>query len=1371
MPGAWSTVKVFISSTFRDMEAERDHLVRVVFPKLREKLIKRCIHLVDVDLRWGVTSEQDALDVCREIIDDCRPRFLCILGGRYGWTPPGREESITAQEIRYAALNLLEVKEYRFFYLRDPQVTAAIPKAAAQAGGYREFPLQEEGTEFGPEEARKRAQLRSEKLEAIKQEIIDAGYVPFIYPARWDEAQQRLVDLKSFGDRVYDDLLWSIDDELGGEPPLELDEFAAENAATEVFIRERSASYVVGSRQDLLQKLTAFAEGHGAPNILVISGPPGSGKSALLAKCYRDYLGIEDNPGDPQDLVIPHFIGASPGSTDLRRTLRRFCHEIYYHCNFDSQKQARLSQVNDNDATAQEQREAIEKEFSIPRDLQELHQQFRNFLKQAAVTCKVMLLIDALNQFNEPGNVHGMHWLPHDLPANVRIIVSSLEGHPTLEALRRRGEEKVREEWLGPLGTEDRYAIITNFLGRYHKRMEEEQIAALLGKAESGNPLYLLTALEELRTLGDYEKITQHIKEMPGRVQDLFIWTFQRLENDPEFQDHEGRPLGKKLVRDFASFLGVSRFGLSQTELAELLAPENPGAERPADPQGNVAALVRLLRPYLMYRGELIDFFHGQVRQAAVATYLDQEDDKLTAHDCLATYFERKADHRGDGAWVGKYPRALTEFPYHLAQGRQPGHLQKTLTNFRFLQAKVTAHGPYSLIADYDLAATPGINLEADQQKALGLIQAALRLSANVLFRDPEQLAGQLTGRLLGQESQEIKTFLETIRLTATGPWLRPLAPSLTPAGGPLLRTLTGHAGAVGAVALWPERGWAASASCDYFSRNQLKVWDLETGQEILNAAGDPGPVNGVALWRERGWAVSASGKFFSKFSKNPLKVWDLETGQELHNLAGHTGFVLAVALWPERGWAVSASVDSTLKVWDLVRGKEVNTLIGHAGLVNAVAVWPERGWAVSASVDGTLKVWDLARGKELCTLTGHTASITALAVWPERGWAVSASEDGTLKVWDLKREPGRGSGHNDRVTFVAPWPERGRVVSASGDGTLKVWDLARRQEVSTLRGHQEKITALALWRERGRAMSAAEDGTLKVWDLERGQEVSTLRGHQKKVTTVALWPERGWAVSASEDGSCKVWDLERGEEVRTLTKRRSSWIADVILWPERGWAVLVPLEDLECEVWDLETGQEVSILHAGTASKAWSRAALWPERGWAVFGTPFGTIQVWDLERGQQVQTLSGDSDTATAMAFAQVGWGSMEGNLAGGLLGPVTAVALWPERGWVVAAFWNGSLKVWDLETGAECHTLKGHDKMVTAVTVWPERGWAASASEDGTIRVWDLERGECLATFRGESAFTVCAAVPGSRILAAGELKGRVHFLKLEKPGGKI
>ena len=52
MPSIWNTIRIFISSTFRDMHVERDHFVIVVFPELRERHAKRHLHLIDVDLRW-----------------------------------------------------------------------------------------------------------------------------------------------------------------------------------------------------------------------------------------------------------------------------------------------------------------------------------------------------------------------------------------------------------------------------------------------------------------------------------------------------------------------------------------------------------------------------------------------------------------------------------------------------------------------------------------------------------------------------------------------------------------------------------------------------------------------------------------------------------------------------------------------------------------------------------------------------------------------------------------------------------------------------------------------------------------------------------------------------------------------------------------------------------------------------------------------------------------------------------------------------------------------------------------------------------------------------------------------------------------------
>ena len=59
-------VRVFFSSTFRDMHAERDHLVTVVFPELRERCERLGLEFFDVDLRWGVPGPQTCA------VRDCR---------------------------------------------------------------------------------------------------------------------------------------------------------------------------------------------------------------------------------------------------------------------------------------------------------------------------------------------------------------------------------------------------------------------------------------------------------------------------------------------------------------------------------------------------------------------------------------------------------------------------------------------------------------------------------------------------------------------------------------------------------------------------------------------------------------------------------------------------------------------------------------------------------------------------------------------------------------------------------------------------------------------------------------------------------------------------------------------------------------------------------------------------------------------------------------------------------------------------------------------------------------------------------------------------------------------------------------------------
>ena len=88
------TARVFVSSTFSDMHAERDYLNRLVFPELRSRCIRHGVEFVGVDLRWGVTEKEieqrGALLVCLDEIKRCN-FFVSLIGDRYGWIPAPEE--------------------------------------------------------------------------------------------------------------------------------------------------------------------------------------------------------------------------------------------------------------------------------------------------------------------------------------------------------------------------------------------------------------------------------------------------------------------------------------------------------------------------------------------------------------------------------------------------------------------------------------------------------------------------------------------------------------------------------------------------------------------------------------------------------------------------------------------------------------------------------------------------------------------------------------------------------------------------------------------------------------------------------------------------------------------------------------------------------------------------------------------------------------------------------------------------------------------------------------------------------------------------------------------------------------------------------
>ncbi len=113
-------IRVFVSSTFRDMQAERNELVKRIFPQLRKLCESRGVTWGEVDLRWGITDEQKAegkvLPICLEAIRRCRPYFIRLLGERYGWVPEEVPPAVIKQEPWFAELRGHSVTELEILH-------------------------------------------------------------------------------------------------------------------------------------------------------------------------------------------------------------------------------------------------------------------------------------------------------------------------------------------------------------------------------------------------------------------------------------------------------------------------------------------------------------------------------------------------------------------------------------------------------------------------------------------------------------------------------------------------------------------------------------------------------------------------------------------------------------------------------------------------------------------------------------------------------------------------------------------------------------------------------------------------------------------------------------------------------------------------------------------------------------------------------------------------------------------------------------------------------------------------------------------------------------------------------------------------------
>jgi hypothetical protein len=615
-------VRIFISSTFRDFMAERDALVKKVFPELRRRCKERFVEIVEVDLRWGITEEQSrtgaTLRICLEEIERCRPSspvfFIGLLGERYGWVPP-REfytpdvlrdpklswvwehiggKSVTELEILHGVLNEPNQRKNAFFYFRRDGYQIHYWDQIYES--YPDLLPGDFTNEYDTDPIA--AKIKQESLKTRVREA-ELWHAPREYETPSEFSSIVLADLWQQIEAVFP----------ASEVPDELERERLDHAA---FGKSRLHGYV--RRDGLLEALDDVLE-PGGPAFKIVTGVSGGGKSSLLA-FWLDRL-ADRMP----TCIFVHYIGGTPESGTLPNLVFRLMRTIQ-----------RWGTVKDR----------------VPDELSEAIAVLPLWLARTAEEQgTVLIVLDALNQLEEK-SAHDLSWLPIQPIPGVRWVISTLPGKCE-DALAKMGYIKPPYiVWVPPLEESERASIVSSYLGIFAKQLDIRLARRIAAAPQTQNALFLKVALDELRIRGRHEALEElidRVLDCAGPIE-LFVLVLKNLE---EFD--KGRP---DLVRESLGFLAAARRGLSETELLQLLSGHTDPAVHPL-PRALWSPILLSLEGSLVERNGRLTFSHDFLREAVTREYLDEDHERRRVHAHFTALAGRLLEGKSAGTTLDHY--------------------------------------------------------------------------------------------------------------------------------------------------------------------------------------------------------------------------------------------------------------------------------------------------------------------------------------------------------------------------------------------------------------------------------------------------------------------------------------------------------------------------------------------------------------------------------------------------------------------------------------------------------------------------------------------------------------------------------------------
>jgi WD40 repeat protein len=470
---------------------------------------------------------------------------------------------------------------------------------------------------------------------------------------------------------------------------------------------------------------------------------------------------------------------------------------------------------------------------------------------------------------------------------------------------------------------------------------------------------------------------------------------------------------------------------------------------------------------------------------------------------------------------------------------------------------------------------------------------------------------------------------------------------------GEAIRRFEGHTGGVKSVAVSPDGQAALSGSAD----RTLILWDVASGEPLRRLGGHVNEIEGVAFRPDGRTVLSAGG--------NTIRMWDLETGQEIRQ-QGYGGMPRLLDIGPD-GRTVMLDIGN-LVLWDIDNWRSAQSLAGGVSgpeEVESAAFSSDGRLTLSGYSDGTLRLWNIAGQVEFRRFATDGTPLAAVAVSPDGRRLLTGDMTDAVTLWDVEsgEEIRRFQGDALAVSpnAIAFSPDGNYALVGSGDAfggtetrSLVLWDLETGEEIRRFEGHRFVLRSVVISPDGRTALAGSQsqtlgdEGELILWDLETGEQIRRF-DTTDDITSIAFSADGSLALTGSAYfANAALWDVASGQEI-LRPEGHSNMVFDVTFGPYERTA-LSASADGSTILWDVTTG-EVIRRYLGHDDMVWS-VDVSPDGRYLLSGSMGGDIILWDFDTAEELRRFSAHTELVTGLVFSPDGQTAFSVSLDGALI-----------------------------------------------------------------------------------------------------------------------